>query len=71
MVISSRLQVTAYYYCNRAVLIVLIMKEKEEMVGRQFNNFRELEPSAGLATYVGCAKSNILIASLNRVILAS
>ena len=41
------LHLTAYYYYSgRAVLIVLLMEEEEGMVGRQFNNFEELESSA-------------------------
>ena len=39
------LNLTAYYYSGRAVLFVLIMEEEEEMVGRQFNSFEELERS--------------------------
>ena len=46
------LQLTAYY-SGCAVLIVLIMEEGKEMVGRQFNSFEELEPSA----QVSCVKS--------------
>ena len=50
------LHLTAYYYSGYAVLIV--EKEEEEMVGRQFNSFEELEPSAGsVRAYVGCSKS--------------
>ena len=40
------LHLTAYYYYSgHAVLIVMDMEEKEEMVGKQFNSFEELEPS--------------------------
>ena len=47
------LHLTAYY-SGCAVLIVLIMEvEQEEMVGRQFNGFEELEPLA----QVSCVKS--------------
>ena len=39
------LHLTAYY-SGRAVLIVLSLEaEEEEMVGRQFNSYKELEPS--------------------------
>ena len=40
------LHLKAHYHSGRAVLIVLIMEEEEKMVGRQFNSFEELEPSA-------------------------
>ena len=44
MVISSclmhMLHLAPYYYFGRAVLIVLIMEEKEEMVKRNFNTLR-------------------------------
>ena len=43
--ISSVLHLTANY-SDRAMLIVLSMEaEEEEMVGRQFNSNKELEPS--------------------------
>ena len=46
-VIWHILHLTAYYYYSGlAVLIVLLMEEDEKMVGRQFTNFEELEPSA-------------------------
>ena len=31
---------------GRTVLIALIMEEEEEMIGRQYNGFEKLEPSA-------------------------
>ena len=34
------LHLAPYYYFGRAVLIVLIMEEKEEMVKRNFNTLR-------------------------------
>ena len=37
---------TAYYYSGRTVLIALIMEEEEEMIGRQYNGFEKLGPSA-------------------------
>ena len=40
------LYLTAHYYYGRTVLIVLSMEEDEEMVGRQFNDLEELEPSS-------------------------
>ena len=51
MISSRRLaRVTPYsvslYYCGRTVLIVLIMEEEEEMVGRQFYSFQELKALA-------------------------
>ena len=55
------LHLTVYYYSGCAVLIVLIMEEEEEMVGRQFNSFKELQPSA----YVGCTKSIKLHSYIN------
>ena len=65
MVISSLLahilHLAAYHYSGCAVLIVLIMEEEEEMVGRPFNSFKELQPSA----YVGCTKSIKLHSYIN------
>ena len=52
IVISSRrlARVTPYsvslYYCGRTVLIVLIMEEEDEVVGRQFYSFEESKPLA-------------------------
>ena len=39
------------YYSGRAILIVLIMEEEEEMVRRKFNTFKELGPSALVGTW--------------------
>ena len=56
------MRVTSYsvslYYSGRAVLIVLVMQEEEEMVGRQFycfegcNHFSAKQPAIGIVSYV-------------------
>ena len=46
MVISNCMAHVTYHYSGWAVLIVLIVEEEEEMFGRQFSSFEELEPSA-------------------------
>ena len=37
---------SVFNYSGQVVLIVLIMEEEEEVIGRQFNSFEELEPLA-------------------------
>ena len=37
---------SVFNYSGQVVLILLIMEAEEEIIGRQFNSFEELEPLA-------------------------